>query len=183
LATLTGLLLLYESPVTPSQPKVVAFGYQSTVHRDKDMAKRVSKAEKEMTGWLFMIALIVGVPIYLFDKMNRSIGWQIPALILVGILLLLILNSSLKKRARLRYLREKYQDEDIVQKILAKTIWIGQTPEQLTDSLGYPAATDHKLLKTKTRDIWKYRHQGANRYGLRITVENNAVTGWDSKSN
>ncbi|WLG49085.1 hypothetical protein [Pseudomonas sp. FP1742] len=146
------------------------------------MAKRVSKAEKEMTGWLFMIALIVGVPIYLFDKMNKTIGWQIPTLIVVGFLLLLFLNRWSKKRARLRYLRDKYQDEHIVQNILAKRIWIGQTSEQLTDSLGYPAATDHKLLKTKTRDVWKYRHQGANRYGLRITVENDEVTGWDSKS-
>lgn len=146
------------------------------------MAKRVSKAEKEITGWLLMIALIVGVPIYLFDKMNKSIGWQIIALTIVGILLLIRLNTWTKKRARLRYLRDKYQDEDVVQKILARMIWIGQTSEQLTDSLGYPAATDQKLLKTKTRDIWKYRHQGANRYGLRITVENDEVTGWDSKS-
>lgn len=147
------------------------------------MAKRVSKAEQAMTGWLFLIALIVGVPVYLFDKMNKTIGWQIPALIAAGLLLLLVLNGWTKKRARLRYLRDKYQNEHIVQNILSKRIWIGQTSEQLTDSLGYPAATDHKHLKTKTRDIWKYGHQGANRYGLRITVENDAVTGWDSKSN
>jgi len=146
------------------------------------MAKRVSKAEQAMTGWLFMIALVVGVPIYLFDKMNKTVGWQIPALAVVGFLLLLFLNKWLKKRARLRHLREKYEDEVIVQKILKKTIWIGQTSEQLADALGYPTATDRKLLKTKTRDIWKYRHQGANRYGLRITVENDEVTGWDSKS-
>lgn len=145
------------------------------------MAKRVSKAEQAMTGWLFMIALVVGVPIYLFDKMNKTVGWRIPALAVAGFLLL-FLNKWLKKRARLRYLREKYEDEVIVQKILKKTIWIGQTSEQLADALGYPAATDRKLLKTKTRDIWKYRHQGANRYGLRITVENDEVTGWDSKS-
>lgn len=146
------------------------------------MAKRVSKAEQAMTGWLFMIALVVGVPIYLFAKMNKTVGWQIPALAVAGFLLLLFLNKWLKKRARLRYLRDKYQNEHIVQNILAKRIWIGQTSEQLTDALGYPAATDHKLLKTKKRDVWKYRHQGANRYGLRITVENDEVTGWDSKS-
>ncbi|PCR94503.1 hypothetical protein CP336_21685 [Pseudomonas fluorescens] len=146
------------------------------------MAKRVSKAEKELTGWLFLLAIVVGLPIYLFDRMNKSIGWQIPALVVGGVLLLLILNSWSKKRARLKYLRDKYQSEDIVQNILGRKVWIGQTSEQLIDSLGQPAATDHKFLKTKTRDIWKYRHRGANRYGLRITVENGQVTGWDSKS-
>jgi hypothetical protein len=123
-------VLLYESPVTPVRLKVVAFGYQSTAHRDKDMAKRVSK----------------------------------------------------EKRARLQYLRDKYQDESVAQKILAKMVWIGQTAEQLTDTLGHPAATDHNQLKTKTRDIWKYRYQGTNRGELRIIVENGEVTGWDSKS-
>jgi len=90
---------------------------------------------------------------------------------------------SKEKRARLQYLRDKYQDESVAQKILAKMVWIGQTAEQLTDTLGHPAATDHKLLKTKTRDIWKYRYQGANRGELRIIFENGEVTGWDSKSN
>ncbi|WP_445177732.1 hypothetical protein [Pseudomonas sp. McL0111] len=146
------------------------------------MAKRVSKAEKELTGWLLILALIVGGPIYLFDKMNKSVGWQIPAAVIAGIFLLLIIIAWAKKRARLKYLRDKYQEEHIVQNILEKRIWTGQTSEQLIDSLGQPAATDHKFLKTKTRDIWKYHHQSANRYALRITVENDQVTGWDSKS-
>lgn len=146
------------------------------------MAKRVSKAEQAMTGWLFMIALIIGVPVYLFDKMNKTVGWQIPTLIAVGFLLLLFLNRWAKKRAHLRYLRDKYQNEDIVQNILGRRIWIGQTTEQLTDSLGPPVATDHKLLKTKNRDIWKYHRNGVNRYGLRITVEDGYVTAWDKKS-
>ena len=42
-------------------------------------------------------------------------------------------------------------------------------------------AVDNKVLKTKTKDIWKYNRTGTNRYGLRITVENDIVVGWDKK--
>lgn len=146
------------------------------------MAKRASKAEQALYGWLFMIGLIVAVPVYLFDKVNKSVGWQIPAAVIAAFLVLAILRSSAKKRVRLKYLRDRYHDENIVQNILARQIWVGQTAEQLTDSLGPPVAIDHKLLKTKNRDIWKYHRNGVNRYGLRITVEDGYVTAWDKKS-
>lgn len=146
------------------------------------MARRASKAEQALYGWIFVIGLIVAVPIYLFDKVNKSVGWQIPAAVIAAFLLLLLLLNMAKKRARLKYLRGRYLDEGIVQKILAKRFWIGQTAEQLTDSLGPPVATDHKSLKTKNRDTWKYQRNGVNRYGLRITVEDGLVTAWDSKS-
>lgn len=146
------------------------------------MARRVSKAEQTMYGWLFTIGIIVAVPVYLFDKVNKSVGWQIPAAVVAAFLLLVLLMKIAKKRARVRYLRDKYQDEGIVQDILAKRFWIGQTAEQLTDSLGPAVATDHKFLKNKNRDIWKYNRHGVNRFGLRITVEDGYVTAWDKKS-
>ena len=146
------------------------------------MARRASKAEQALYGWIFAIGLIVAVPVYLFDKVNKSVGWQIPAAVIAAFLLLLLLMNMAKKRARLKYLRGRYLDEGIVQKIIAKRFWIGQTAEQLTDSLGPPVATDHKSLKTKNRDTWKYQRNGVNRYGLRITVEDGLVTAWDSKS-
>ena len=146
------------------------------------MARRASKAEQALFGWLITIGLIVAVPVFLFDKVNKSIGWQIPAAVIAAFLLLLLLMNMAKKQARLKYLRARYQDEGIVQNILARRFWIGQTSEQLTDSLGPPVATDHKSLKTKNRDIWKYHRNGVNRYGLRITVEDGLVTAWDSIS-
>jgi hypothetical protein len=33
-------------------------------------------------------------------------------------------------------------------------------------------------MKSKVREVWKYEHQGANRFSLRITLENGIVTGW-----
>lgn len=142
---------------------------------------RASKAENTLFGYLIFLGLLIGVPVYLFDKMNKTIGWELPTILLALGLALLWVVSAAKKRARLKYLRAKYIEAD-VQKILRKTIWVGQSTEQLTDSLGRPSAVDNKLLKTKRRDVWKYYHQGANRYALRITVENGLVAGWDSKA-
>lgn len=81
---------------------------------------------------------------------------------------------------RVTVLRSKY-DEDTVQKILTKTLWAGETAAQLLDSHGNPEDTDTRTLKTKVREVWKYYEQGKNRYGLRVTLENGVVIGWDEK--
>ena len=75
----------------------------------------------------------------------------------------------------------KYADESIVDMIMARQVWQEQTAEQLLDSLGYPADVDQKVLKTKKKEVWKYGHQGSNRYKTRITLENDVVVGWDMK--
>ena len=76
---------------------------------------------------------------------------------------------------------EKYGRTEIAENILNKILWVGETTEQLIDSLGSPQDTDEKVLKTKKKETWKYYHKGANRYGLRITIENNVIVGWDEK--
>tara|TARA_Y100000782_G_scaffold36115_1_gene40417 strand:+ start:43681 stop:43917 length:237 start_codon:yes stop_codon:yes gene_type:complete len=75
----------------------------------------------------------------------------------------------------------KYHDEKIVNALMDKSFWQGQTAEQLMDSLGKPQDIDQKVLKTKKKEIWKYNHRGSNRYGLRITLDNDIVVGWDQK--
>lgn len=83
---------------------------------------------------------------------------------------------------RLSYLLEKYGDTQLVLRIMSGTIWQTMTSEHLYDSVGQPEAVDQKYLKSKSREVWKYDHLGANRYGLRVTLENGTVVGWDSKS-
>lgn len=90
-------------------------------------------------------------------------------------------NKKRQRDARIAWLRDKYRDESIVQKLVQCQYWVGQSSEQLRDSLGEPVAVDDKLLKTIKREVWKYNQNGKNRYRLRITVENDRVVGWDHK--
>ena len=49
----------------------------------------------------------------------------------------------------------------------------------LLEALGPPAAHDEKVLKTKTKTIFKWGHISGNRYAVRVTVENGVVVGWE----
>lgn len=75
----------------------------------------------------------------------------------------------------------KYRDPDLVDRLMRQTVWQGQTEEQIFDSLGPPLDIDQKVLKTKKKEIWKYNQTGVNRYGLKVTIENGVVIGWDQK--
>lgn len=142
------------------------------------MARRSMKAESS----LVVLVLIVGFPIYGISKLFEATGWMLPIFVFVGFLIIFAIHKYNKKQQRLAYLREKYKDDSVVQRIYGGYFWEGQTSEQLLDSLGSPEAVDNKLLKTKTKEVWKYNRQGVNRFALRITVENGYVVGWDKKA-
>lgn len=138
----------------------------------------MTKAQSGAIG-IFMVgaALIAGAA-----KFIESVGFVVPAVVLAVIIGLVWLRKAMKKENRLSYLREKYEDEEIVQDMMNESIWQGQTSGQLLDSIGQPEDIDNKVLKTKKKEIWKYQNRGGNRYGLRITLENDEVVGWDQKS-
>lgn len=96
----------------------------------------------------------------------------------IVLLVFIALSAMLARRMRLTL---KYKDEQLVEDLLDETFWQGQTAEQLRDSLGEPLDIDQKVLKTKTKEIWKYQETGKNRYALKITLENGVVVGWDQK--
>jgi hypothetical protein len=89
--------------------------------------------------------------------------------------------SEKQRQLRRASLIQKYGNESIADRIMAKRFWVDMTQEQLLDSLGRPLDIDQKVLKTKTKEIWKYSQTGTNRYALRITLENKIVIGWDDK--
>lgn len=153
------------------------------------MARRSSKAESQLMALL----IIIGLPIFLVVSLAKgaveSLGPIGALLVLVGCVAAVIIytgKQKAKKRIALEQRRvmllEKYGNHEVVENIISRSFWQGQTAEQLMDSLGNPHDTDFKVLKTKTKEVWKYRHQGANRYGLRITLENDEVIGWDQKN-
>ena len=142
------------------------------------MAKRMTKAESTLIMWL----IIIGLPIFLIFQLGESMGWGTLVIIaLVAVTLVVVIKAQNKKKRR-EALLHKYQDPETVAAIMTRSFWQGQTDEQLVDSLGNPEDIDQKVLKTKKKEIWKYHHQGGNRYGLRITLENDHVVGWDQKA-
>lgn len=142
------------------------------------MGRRANKGE----GALIALLIFVGLPVYFIAKILEVTGWVLPVAVVVCIIVTALWSRHAKQQRWLAYLRSKYLDETLVQRIANGYFWQGQTEEQLRDSLGSPTAVDHKLLKTMRREVWKYHESGRNRYRLRITVENGIVSTWDQKS-
>lgn len=129
----------------------------------------------------FFALLLLGALLAVAAIVVNKFGWVIT---LTGIFLsglLVTLAWLIRKKLRFSSLLNKYQDEDIANKIIKRTLWQGQTAEQVKDALGSPKDIDQKILKTKTKETWKYFPSGRRRYGLRITLDNGIVVGWDKK--
>ncbi len=141
------------------------------------MAKKMTKAEAQGIFWI----VVIGLPIYGIMKLGESVGWGSLIILVVLVIGLVVWFQISKVKKRREILLNKYQDPGLVEALMARRIWQGQTAEQVLDSLGEPHDVDQKLLKTKKKEVWKYNHQGANRYGLRITLDDDQVIGWDQK--
>lgn len=96
-----------------------------------------------------------------------------------------------EKKAREQYEREqwlqglmnKYKDASVIEKIVSGEIWLGQTEEQLLDSLGQPEDTEQKISLKKTVEIWKYyRGARSGTFKLRIHITNGFITKIDDKT-
>jgi hypothetical protein len=91
-------------------------------------------------------------------------------------------RASMEARARERRLRliDRFGAE-AAERILREELWIGETEEMVQESLGYPDDVDERVMKTKHRRVLKYRPLGKNRYGLRVTLDDGVVVGWEEK--
>lgn len=144
------------------------------------MVRRMTKMKTNAIS-LIVFLIIFGVVITASSKFFKAVGFIVPTIVGMMAIGFYWLYNSNKKKRKLTYLRNKYKDEEIVHKILAGYFWQGQTDDQLMDSLGKPMDIDEAVLKTKKKEVWKYQHQGGNRYGLRITLDDNIVVGWEQK--
>jgi len=105
-------------------------------------------------------------------------GWIAVAILVVG---LWVTISVVLKRRRRRLLVEKYGSELVADKIIAREVWQGMTPEQLLDSWGRPEDIAKQVLKTKTKETWKYGQNGKNRFRQRVFIEDRIVVGWQNQ--
>lgn len=99
----------------------------------------------------------------------------------IGLKILGVILDNRRRKAKRKRLLNKYSDVNIVNKIMNGYIWQGQTAEQLFDSRGNPEDIDTKVLKSKTKEIWKYYQTRKGQFKLRVILENNVVIGWEEK--
>lgn len=123
----------------------------------------------------FGILILAAVVFAVGSVLLHAIGPVACVIVVVGTIAGVIWYKAHRRAVRIAYLRNKYGDEEIVQRILRRNYWQGQTAEQLRDSLGQPASVDGGLLKTRKREVWKYYPSGKNRYRLRITLDDDIV--------
>lgn len=152
----------------------------------------INKKTDSAIGALVFVLGMIAVTISGIVKFFETVGFLTPAIIvLISICCFIWIKKKRNaaraeaiesaKRERIRYLSDKYKDTSVVTRIMNGEAWIGQTAEQLRDTLNEPEDIDTKVMKSKIRETWKYGQYGTNRYRLRITLENNLVVGWEEK--
>jgi len=115
------------------------------------------------------------------DSFLAWLPWIIVFLLLIVGLIAYGGWKEKKEAERRAALMGKYNDAEIVMRIMGQKVWIGQTAEQLLESWGRPAAVDKKQLKTKRKEVWKWGQTGRNRYTNRVTLDNDVVVTYDIK--
>lgn len=82
------------------------------------------------------------------------------------------------QRLHKQWLRRKYKGDPYQADVLAGTIRVGMTAEQLVDAWGPPVAIDERVFKTKVVHTYKYAQTGARSFRQRVKVENGIIVGW-----
>jgi hypothetical protein len=132
-------------------------------------------------AFLGIVIVIAGIA-WIISKILDAVGPVTPIVFIVIIIAVAMWLKHAQKQKRIQYLFDKYGDEQIVQRIMNRKFWEGQTAQQLIDSVGNPLSIDKKSMVSRKREVWKYNSIGRSRYGLRITLDNDVVIGWDQKS-
>jgi hypothetical protein len=143
-----------------------------------------SKSSSSGAGVGIIVVIGIGVAVYRWIEQNLIVSAIGACLLLAGIVAYATFESQRRKKAseaHVAYLLKKYKKREIVDRILNKEFWKGQTVEQLEDALGPADAVDRQVLKTKTKETWKYDEVKKGQFSTRIEVENGKVIGWSAK--
>src|SRR5262245_11492879 len=100
---------------------------------------------------------------------------------IAAIITLITIRSKRTKKIKRERLLMKYQSTDIVDRIMRQLIWQDMSRHKLIDSWGNQVEIGTKVVKTKTKETFKYNKIGANRFGSRVILENGIVVGWEKK--
>jgi len=115
-------------------------------------------------------------------KIGRLKVIKMELIIFLGLILAVWIAAKVySQKKRREELMSKYSDQKIVEQIIRRSIWQGQTKEQLIDSIGKPIGVDERVYKSKKAETWKYNQTGAKTFALRIIIEDGVVVGWEKK--
>ncbi len=129
---------------------------------------------------------MIGLPIYLVSKLKDKFGWVLPVAVVFVVIGLVFWHKQHKKKKALRIASPKVnQDEDIVEDFWNGTHLARTKRRTAQRYLGDPVAVDRAVYKTKAKETFgsTYQQSGDNRFGLRVTVEDGCVIGWNKKDN
>ena len=139
--------------------------------------EKMTKLQKESLATVLFIAVIVTAVIKFFE----NVGLLIFIIIIVACVVAFLLHKVYKKKKKLSYLKKKYVNSRIVERMANGIIWQGETAAQLMDSLGKPDAVDKKQSQSLKKEAWKYVRRGGGRYNLIVELENGIVINWEGK--
>jgi len=130
------------------------------------------------------MAVAILIAAWINDSANNGLAWAFlcaVAGIVIAIIWVKKWSEHRQYEDRRQHLMSLYNDEEIVDNIIEKTIWNGETEDQVRQSLGDPESVDQSVLKGKKSEVWKYYQYAKGRFHLRVTLENDLVVGWEKK--
>jgi TRAP-type C4-dicarboxylate transport system permease large subunit len=139
--------------------------------------EKMTKLQKESLATLLFIAVIITAVIKFFE----NVGFLTLIIVIVACVVAFLLYKAIRKKKRLAYLKQKYVNSRIVDRMVNGVIWQGETAAQLMDSLGKPNVVDKKQSQALKKEVWRYGRRGGGRYNLIVDLENGIVVNWEGK--
>lgn len=128
--------------------------------------------------FLLLMGILVGGANWIYEVFHIW-GFIFPCFLYgIGFGIFLLLERQ-QQAQRVQRLRQKYDNEDLFKKIISGSIWYKQSLEELIDAIGLPQQISYEVMKVNKREIWKYDHQGGDRYNLIVLLENDSVISWE----
>ena len=142
------------------------------------MAKKASGG----SGILILFVAVIAAFQFVYEWiLNNKETALIAVLVIFSLIFLFWYKRYRDDKKWISYLKDKYKDDEVVERILKGRFWQGQTAGQLRDSLGSPDDVDKKVLKTKIKETWKFDEVRKGQYALKINIEDGVVVGWERR--
>jgi len=135
--------------------------------------EKMTKTQKEALATLLFVAIVITAVIRFF----QNVGILPLIIVIVGCVLAFFSYRAIKRKKRLTYLKQKYINSRIVDRIFNGVLWQGESAKQLIDSKGNPDEINKKLVDGIKKEVWKYGRQGGKR--LVVHLEKDLVVDWN----